>query len=86
MAGVQKSAKSRLVAVNDRGALVGESHPRAKLTDHEVDLVLALRDDGLSLGRIARIMEVSKSCVQHICDGSKRSHVVVSWRRVSLRR
>lgn len=33
---------ARRVAVNDRGAVVGQDHWRAKLTDHEVDLVRAL--------------------------------------------
>lgn len=83
MAGIEKRAKLR--AVNDRGHVVGESHPRAVLSDHDVDLVLQLRDEGLSLGRIAKAMEVSKGCVQHVCSGKTRSHVVARWVRVSLR-
>lgn len=34
----------RVVKVNDKGARIGEDHPRAKLTDHDVDLILALLD------------------------------------------
>lgn len=48
MTSVQKSAKSRMLAVNDRGYVIGEQHHRAKLSDHEVDLVLALLADGMS--------------------------------------
>jgi len=88
MTGVQKNAKSkqtRLVAVNDAGHLVGESHPRAVLTDHEVDLVFRLREEGMSLGRIAKAMEVHKSTVQKILDGTRRCHIVAAWRRVPVR-
>lgn len=80
-----RDVKLRMVAVNERGHVVGESHPRAVLTDHEVDLVFELRDSGMSLGRIAHAMEVSKACVQHILSGRNRSHVVVDYRRVSVK-
>lgn len=85
MVGVSKSAKKRMVAVNERGHVVGEGHPRAKLTDHEVNLMLALRDEGFSLTWLARKFEVSRSCAQHICSGRFRSQVPVRW-VVSLRR
>lgn len=86
MVGVSKAAKNRVVAINERGHVVGESHPRAVLTDHDVDLVFELREDGMSIGRIAKAMEVSKGCVAHILAGRTRSHLVVTWRRVSLKR
>jgi hypothetical protein len=35
---------SRLVAINEKGMRIGESHGRAKLTDHDVDLILDLLD------------------------------------------
>lgn len=34
----------KFVKVNEAGRRVGESHPRAVLTDHEVDLLLELLD------------------------------------------
>lgn len=87
MAGIQKRANNcmKLVAVNERGHVVGESHPRAVLSDHEVDLVFQLREEGLSLGRIAKAMEVSKSCIQHILAGRFRGQIVARWVRVSVR-
>jgi hypothetical protein len=36
---------TRLVAVNAAGHRIGEGHHRAILTDHEVDLMLALLDE-----------------------------------------
>lgn len=87
MTGVNERAKKRavLVAVNERGHVVGQSHPRAVLTDHEVELLLELRDEGYSLGWLARKFEVSKGCVQGIVSGRNRSHVVVVHRRIRSR-
>lgn len=61
--------------------LVGESHPRAKLTDAEVDLALQLRAQGFSLAWVAGKLEVSKSCIQHIVSGRNRGR---AGRRVSM--
>jgi len=83
MASVQKSAKSRLVPVNDRRRRIGEQHPRSVLTDHEVELVHRLREDGMTLAEIARKMEVSKGCVWKIVSGYRRGQVPAGW--VSVR-
>jgi len=85
MVGINKSAKKRMVAVNERGHVVGQDHPRAVLTNHDVDLVFELREQGLSIGNIAKAMEVSKGCIAHILAGRTRGHVVARW-AVSLRR
>lgn len=85
MVGVRKGAKNRrLVAVNDRGHLVGQDHPRAVLSDHEVDLMFELREGGMSIGCVARVMEVSKSCAAHILSGRRRAQVVARF--VSVKR
>lgn len=39
--------KTREVAVNERGRRIGETHPRAKLTDHEIDLIRELAEPEL---------------------------------------
>lgn len=44
MTSVQKRAKNRMLAVNDRGYVIGEQHHLAKLTDHDVELILDLLD------------------------------------------
>lgn len=78
---VQKRAKSQMVGVNERGQRIGESHPRAVLTDHEVGLLLELRAEGYSYGWLARTFEVSKSCVAKVCRGEHRAQIPVTWRR-----
>jgi predicted DNA-binding protein (UPF0251 family) len=82
MVGVIKSAKNRMVAVNEGQRRIGEQHPRAVLSDHEVELVHALREDGLSLAEIARKMEVSKGCIWKIVHGYRRGQVPARWVRV----
>lgn len=81
MVGVNKSAKNRMVAVNERGQRIGESHPRAVLTDHEVELLLELRAEGFSYGWLARKFEVHKQTVAKICTGTRRSQIAAIFRR-----
>lgn len=72
MVSVQKNAKRRLLAVNDRGFRIGEDHHRAKLTNHEVDLTLELLDAGLSERQVAEKMEMSRRWVRDIKSGRRR--------------
>lgn len=63
------------VWVNERGDLVGESHPGAVLTDHDIDLMHELRDSDpkvWSYAKLAEKFEVSKSCVSMIFSGRRR--------------
>lgn len=72
---------ARLIAVNERGLAIGESHPRAVLSDHEVGLLLELRDEGRSMAWLAEKFEVSKSCVAKIVWGQRRGQFAVAFRR-----
>jgi hypothetical protein len=54
---------------------IGETHHRAKLTNHDVELIQALRDAGLSYGVIARKFDCSKTQVAYICTGKRRGTV-----------
>lgn len=68
-------------AVNDKGLVIGEDHPRAVLTDHEVELVLELRGQGFSFGWLAEKFEVSKSCIARICWGTRRAQFPAGFKR-----
>jgi hypothetical protein len=69
------------VVVNERGRRIGESHPRARLTDHEIDLIRELAEDevdavtgklirkGLSYREIAEKFEME-------CSGAYVSKIV----------
>lgn len=67
----------RRVPVNRRGNRIGQQHHRAKLTDEDIELILALRGMGLSYAQIAQKFDdkvsVSKSHVKNICRGLQRA-------------
>lgn len=47
---------------------------REVLTDHEARLMVAMRNETppMSLGKLAKIFEVSKTCAARICAGTRR--------------
>lgn len=75
------SAK-KWVAVNDKNLRIGESHPRAVLTDRDVELLLELRDEGHSYRWLAEKMEISVKQAWRICTGRQRSQIAHGHRRV----
>ena len=60
------------ISRNDRGYRIGQSHPRARYSDHEVELVRDLRDQGWTYSSIARKLEMPKSTVAEILEGRIR--------------
>ena len=48
------------------GHRVGETHHRAKLSDHEVELIRCLREGGMKLVEIARKFECTKDYIWKI--------------------
>ncbi|TXH33866.1 helix-turn-helix domain-containing protein [Zoogloea sp.] len=62
----------KIVAVNERGQRIGETHPQAKYSNGEVSLLLSLRDQGLTYSQIAQACGIPKSTVAHICRGARR--------------
>lgn len=75
---------TKTIALNENGRRIGESHPGAKLLDHEVDQVLALLEAGLSYAQVAEKFDVSKSCIAHIATGRRRGQAVGRVVRVSV--
>ena len=74
----------REIRLNEAGRRIGESHPNTKLTDHDVELILALVDAGLSYTEVAEKFEVSKRCIQHIVSGRTRGQWAARMIRVSV--
>lgn len=54
------------VKVNDRGNRVGDSHGRAKFSDHEVDMMRQLHEGGMSCRDIARKFEANDGYVSRV--------------------
>lgn len=76
--------KKRTVAVNERGLRIGEDHRLAKLTNDQVDQLLALRDEGWSYRRLAETFEISKSAVRMYCKGLRRCQIPAKWKTVHV--
>ena len=76
---MQKTA--HWVAVNEKGQRIGETHPRAVLTDHEVDLMLELRGEGYSYAWLAVKFEISKAHAWRVCVGVKRGQIADRFKR-----
>jgi hypothetical protein len=77
----QPKAKGRLLAVNEDGRRIGESHPRAKLSNADLDRVFELRDSGLSPKQIADEVGISRRHVDRLLNCTARNHTPASWRR-----
>ena len=65
-----------------RGWRVGESHHRAKLTDHEVELIRLLREGGMKLKEIARKFECTPENISQIVNYKTRIHLGMAENKV----
>lgn len=76
-----KKTGEEMVAVNDRGRRIGESHPRAKLDDHEIDLIRELLEEGMSLGEAAAKFDISKKHASNIRACKARAQFPAEFKR-----
>lgn len=74
------------LAVNDANRVIGQDHPRASLTDHEVDLIVELREGGMLLRELAEKFDISVSSVFDYVKGRRRAQAVVGHRLPGRRR
>lgn len=74
---------SKLVPVNEGGYRIGEGHPRAKLSDEQIDQIRELHeDDSKSYGYISMRFNVSKVFVQMVCTYRRRAQTPDRFKRV----
>ena len=74
----------RVVGVSDAGVRVGQDHPKAVLTDAQVEQLLALRAEGWSYGRLAETFEIPKASVASLCQGRRRMAIATAFRVVCI--
>lgn len=73
------------VAINDKGARIGETHQCARLTNADVDMIRELREGhNLTYRVIAEKFEVSKSLVRQICRYQIRCQTPVRWKIINM--
>lgn len=68
------------VQIGEYGKRVGESHGRAKLSDHEIELIRQLKEQGMPAGEIAQKMECSRRYIYKLVNYERRASVVAQWR------
>lgn len=74
-----------LVAVNELGRRIGDSHHNAVLTNGEVELLLILYTQGFGYRRLSQMFEISKSLARNIVKGRTRCQSVHEWRKVHVK-
>ena len=72
--------RRRLAQTNDRGHVIGQDHPGAKLKDHDVDLIRELLAEGMTCREAAEKFEVSIETVRSISCGRRRGQLATGQR------
>ncbi|CUJ71747.1 MULTISPECIES: hypothetical protein [Achromobacter] len=70
------------VGVNEKGLRVGEDHQRATLTDHDVELMRQLREEGIGYKRLAKMFDTSVRNVRDIVNYKRRVSTPTAWKTV----
>lgn len=78
-----------MVHVNEHGRRIGESHPRAKISDADVDRICEMADEAIAGGRpkmqvyawLAEKFEIHPRTVKKYVYGEKRAQTVAGARR-----
>lgn len=74
----------RMVGVNELGRRIGEDHVNARLTNSEVDLLLELREAGMSYRELGEKFDISKSGARKICKGQNRCQRATRYKAVHV--
>lgn len=72
--------KPDTIGLSDCNVRVGESSPNAKYTNHEIELCLNMRIDGISLKEISRKMEIPVRTLRDIFSGKRRAVLPTKFR------
>lgn len=85
--------KKQLVGINERGQRVGEDHPMAKLSNHDVDLIRELAEERDANGRrrwgrrrLAQKFDCSPWTIQSIIENRFRMQPACAFKAVEARR
>lgn len=73
-----------IVAISDRGRRCGEGHPKARLSDAQVDEMRDLNEGGWGYKRLAARFQVPVGTVADICTYTRRVAIVAGAKRINL--
>jgi len=84
--GVSTRSLRIVVAVNDRGRRIGETHHNSQISDEVVDQMRARHeDDGIGYRKIAREFNVALTTVRKICSYERRAQTAERWKTIKVR-
>ena len=75
-----RQGRRRLLQFSEYGKRIGETHHKAKLPDHEVELMVQLYDEGCGYQWLAEKFETPYRTVISICNGRTRGIAAVRVR------
>jgi DNA-binding transcriptional regulator YiaG len=82
---VPTTSRKVFIAVDENGLRIGETHPKAKLTDAQVDEMRDLREEqGWSYDQLATHFGVPKITVAKICTYERRASTIARWKVLLL--
>ncbi|MCY1201815.1 hypothetical protein D9M72_132860 [compost metagenome] len=71
----------RIVGMNEHGWRVGEDHPKATLTDHDVELMRQMHEqEGVGYKRLAKMFDASVAQARNICLYRQRAQTACGWK------
>lgn len=72
------------ITLGKKGRRCGESHGRAKLTDHDVDLAHSLAQSGMTAPQIARKLGVTRGHIWRVLNGLRHAVTPEQVRTIDL--
>jgi hypothetical protein len=86
-AAIPTRASRAVVAVNERGRRIGETHHNALISDALVDEMRGRHeDDGLGYRKISREFNVALTTVRKICTYERRAQTAERWKTIRVRK
>jgi hypothetical protein len=77
--------EKRTVALNENGKRIGDGHPRAVLSDAQVDRIRDLHEDhNLSYQQLAEMFSVPKTTIASICQYARRAQTPFGWKTLKV--
>ena len=81
----QASVKTILVAYNESGRRIGETHHNSRISDAQVEEIRDRREyDGWNDLQIANFYGMSVNTVKKICNYQRRGQRAERWKRVQV--
>lgn len=73
----------KLVAIGETNRRIGEDHPKAVLSNAQVDEVFEMRERGLSYGQIARRFKVTRQNIRDVLSCRTRAQYAVRFKEIT---